>query len=61
MRFAEQLIDIPVGNIDECTHNTITKTRRHSDLLPNNFRCIIAGDALFYKEIQLFNAIPIEI
>lgn len=43
MRFAKQIIDIPVGNIDERISTNITKTKRHSELLPNNVRCIIAG------------------
>lgn len=45
MRFAEQPIDIPVGNMDERTsmNASASKTKRHSELLPNNLRCIIAG------------------
>lgn len=44
MRFVKQRIEIPVRNNDmrTCTSsNTIPK--RHSELLPNNVRCIIAG------------------
>lgn len=41
MRFTKQLIDIPVGNSDEGL--SASKEKRHSDLLPNNLRCIIAG------------------
>lgn len=43
MRFAKQPINIPVANIDERTSVDVSKTKRHSDLLPNNLRCIIAG------------------
>ena len=45
MQFAKQSIDIPVGNMDERTSTSINtpKLKRHSDLLPNNLRCIIAG------------------
>lgn len=43
MRFAKQSIDIPVENIDEHTSTNAHKIDRHSALLPNNLRCIIAG------------------
>lgn len=43
MRFVKQSIDIPVENIDEHTSTITSKTKRHSDLLPNNLWCIIAG------------------
>lgn len=44
MRFAKQSIDIPVGNADEHTTSVnASKSKRHSQLLPNNLRCIIAG------------------
>lgn len=43
MRFAKQQIDIPVANVDERTTVNATKSKRHSELLPNNVRCIIAG------------------
>lgn len=41
MRFTKQIIDIPVRNTEEC--ESTTKEKRHSDLLPNNLRCIVAG------------------
>lgn len=45
MQFVKHSIDIPVGNMDERTSTSgkTTKPKRHSDLLPNNLRCIIAG------------------
>lgn len=43
MRFAKQQIDIPVGNSDEHTSSKSMNRKRHSELLPNNLRCIIAG------------------
>lgn len=45
MRFTKQSIDIPVANMDERTsmNTSADKEKRHSDLLPNNLRCIIAG------------------
>lgn len=45
MRFAKQSINIPVRNIDERTRVNTTKTYRHSPLLPNHLRCIIAGSS----------------
>lgn len=44
MRFAKQSIDIPVRNVDESASSSQkTKGKRHSKLLPNSIRCIIAG------------------
>lgn len=44
MQFAQQEIDIPVGNIDvRTTLKSKSSKKRHSELLPNHFRCIIAG------------------
>lgn len=43
MRFIEQAIRIPVRNLDESPSMKKLKTRKHSDLLPNSIRCIIAG------------------
>lgn len=44
MRFIKQPINIPVRNVDESTSSVEgTKHRKHSDLLPNSIRCIIAG------------------
>lgn len=43
MRFVKQNIEIPVRNSD--THTSVSEKapKRHSELLPNNVRCIIAG------------------
>lgn len=60
MRFAKQLINIPVGNIDERTSINATKTKRHSDLLPNNLRCIIAGPSGCGKTNVLISLIESE-
>lgn len=45
MRFVKHSIDIPVGNMDErtTTSGAANKPKRHSDLLPNNLRMVIAG------------------
>lgn len=44
MRFVKQTLEIPVRNNDSRTCRTNDSTpKRHSDLLPNNVRCIIAG------------------
>lgn len=62
MRFTKQSIDIPVGNIDERTSiaGSASKTRRHSDLLPNNVRCIIAGPSGCGKTNVLISLIESE-
>jgi len=44
MRFVKQSIHIPIANIDERTCASQIKINRHSELLPNNLRCIIAGN-----------------
>lgn len=41
MRFIEQRINIPVRNVDTSPQDK--KSKKHSDLLPNSIRCIIAG------------------
>lgn len=44
MRFDKQSIKIPVRNVDESTGGAKSvKEKRHSKLLPNSIRCIIAG------------------
>lgn len=44
MRFTKHIIDIPVRNIDAlASSSNKTKGRKHSELLPNSIRCIIAG------------------
>lgn len=41
MRFVKQRINIPVRNVDTSPQDK--KSKKHSDLLPNSIRCIIAG------------------
>lgn len=60
MRFAKQLINIPVRNIDESTRMNSKKTERHSALLPNNLRCIIAGSSGCGKTNVLISLIESE-
>lgn len=60
MRFVKQQIEIPVGNIDEFSSSTEPKSRRHSDLLPNNLRCIIAGPSGCGKTNLLISLIESE-
>lgn len=60
MRFTKQSIDIPVGNADEHIYENTNKVRRHSDLLPNNIRCIIAGPSGCGKTNVLISLIESE-
>lgn len=60
MQFTKQAIDIPVGNADEHTYENATKLKRHSDLLPNNVRCIIAGPSGCGKTNVLISLIESE-
>lgn len=43
MRFVQQVVDIPVRNVDKSLNKKIINRKRHSSLLPNSIRCIIAG------------------
>lgn len=58
MRFTKQLIDITVRNSEE-RESTIVETR-HSHLLPNNLRCIIAGPSGSGKTNVLISLIESE-
>lgn len=60
MRFTKQAIDIPVVNADERTSVNASKTKRHSDLLPNNVRCIVAGPSGSGKTNVLISLIESE-
>lgn len=60
MLFAKQQIDIPVGNIDERTSRNPLKKKRHSELLPNNLRCIVAGPSGCGKTNLLISLIECE-
>lgn len=59
MRFVKQAISISVRNIDNSISDT-AKTRRHSDLLPNSIRCIIAGPSNCGKTNLLISLIESE-
>lgn len=43
MRFVKHAAEIPVRNMDEYVTSHKSTQRRHSELLPNSLRCIIAG------------------
>lgn len=62
MQFVKHSIDIPVGNIDArtSTSKNTSKPIRHSDLLPNNVRCIIAGPSGCGKTNVLISLIESE-
>lgn len=60
MQFAKQQISIPIGNFDERTCNKTSETKRHSTLLPNNLRCIIAGPSGCGKTNVLMSMIESE-
>lgn len=62
MRFGKQQIDIPIGNMDELTSQNASKpkVKRHSELLPNHLRCIIAGPSGCGKTNVLISLIESE-
>lgn len=62
MRFAKQTIDIPVMNMDERTsvNASASEIKRHSVLLPNSLRCIIAGGSGSGKTNVLISLIESE-
>lgn len=64
MRFVKQTIEIPVRNSDDHTcgdgGNSGNKPKRHSNLLPNNVRCIIAGPSGCGKTNVLLSLIESE-
>lgn len=60
MRFTKQSISIPVRNVDESTTTGKPKIKRHSDLLPNSIRCIIAGPSNCGKTNVLITLIESE-
>lgn len=43
MRFVKQVLDIPVRNVDVDVSGKGLKVKRHSEILPNTLRCIVAG------------------
>lgn len=61
MRFIKQAIDISVRNMDDVTSSSKrAKTKRHSALLPNSIRCIIAGPSNCGKTNLLLSLIESE-
>lgn len=62
MRFSKQLIDIPVNSNNAWDPSSLEtkQTKRHSTLLPNSIRCIIAGPSNCGKTNLLVNLIVSE-
>lgn len=60
MCYDKQPISIPVRNMDEVASSSKAKTKRHSKLLPNSIRCIIAGPSNCGKTNVLLSLIESE-
>lgn len=60
MQFVKQSINIPVRNLDDLTSTSKRKSKRHSELLPNSIRCIIAGPSNCGKTNLLISLIESE-
>lgn len=60
MRFVKQTLEIPVRNNDNHTCADGSTPKRHSELLPNNVRCIIAGPSGCGKTNVLLSLIESE-
>lgn len=60
MRFSKQVINISIRNVDECDASARTVVKRHSPLLPNSMRCIIAGPSNCGKTNLLIGLIESE-
>lgn len=60
MRFTKQVINIPIRNVDESSISTNKALKRHSALLPNSIRCIIAGPSNCGKTNLLIGMIESE-
>lgn len=60
MCFVEQPIKIPVRNLDAKTSIKKSKSKKHSDLLPDSIRCIIAGPSNCGKTNLLVSLIESE-
>lgn len=60
MRFVKQVLDIPVRNADDSITSKKSKKRKHSNLLPNSIRCIIAGPSNCGKTNLLLSLIESE-
>lgn len=59
MRFTKQVLDIPIRNVDESSSTNMI-SKRHSALLPNSIRCIIAGPSNCGKTNLLIGLIESE-
>lgn len=60
MRFTKQVINIPIRNVDESASCTNMDSKKHSVLLPNSIRCIIAGPSNCGKTNLLIGMIESE-
>lgn len=60
MLFVKQPINISIRNFDECASTKRTKHRKHSDLLPDSIRCIVAGPSSCGKTNLLIGLIESE-
>lgn len=60
MDFEQQAISIPVRNVDDSTLAKKSKSVRHSKLLPDSIRCIIAGPSNCGKTNLLISLIESE-
>lgn len=60
MRFVEQKLKIPIRNNDISTSTSDNAPKRHSELLPNNVRCIISGPSACGKTNVLLSLIESE-
>lgn len=60
MHFVKNSTDIPIKNIDEFSSDNKSKEKRHSAILPNYLRCIIAGPSGCGKTNLLISLIESE-
>lgn len=60
MRFTKQVTNISIRNLDESTSSSNLNSKRHSILLPNSIRCIIAGPSNCGKTNLLIGMIESE-
>lgn len=60
MRFVKQHINIPVRNVDESISSCVVRKKKHSELLPNSIRSIIAGPSNCGKTNVLISLIESE-
>lgn len=60
MRFIKQRINIPIHNLDDSAYERKSVSKKHSYLLPNSIRCIIAGPSNCGKTNLLISLIESE-